>query len=91
MHPKLLEAMVTSVRTRKAQGDCPVEPQLSVENLEDAVTDLADDIAAFKRALSGIPPHMIHLAARMQTDRERLLMLKTEIETALGLVEPEGR
>lgn len=41
MHKQLLQELVTSVRRRIAQGDCPTEPPFSREQLENAVDALA--------------------------------------------------
>jgi hypothetical protein len=41
MHPQLVSNFVERIRIRSAQGDCPTEPPLSVEMLEDIVLSLA--------------------------------------------------
>lgn len=46
MHLLAVKKLVESVRRRERQGDCPTEPVLSVENLEDLVVTLADQLAA---------------------------------------------
>ena len=49
MHTDLLDIFVKRIRTRVSQGDCPTEPVLSTENLEDAVLALADDVERLTR------------------------------------------
>jgi hypothetical protein len=41
MYKLLTNAVVKSVRVRKTQGDCPVEPAYPAETIENALLDLA--------------------------------------------------
>lgn len=41
MFYKLRDAIIASVRLRRSQGDCPIEPAHSVEMLEEVIIDLA--------------------------------------------------
>jgi hypothetical protein len=51
MHPKLTENLIASVKRRVAQGDCPTEPALALETLEDLVLTQAARITALIEAL----------------------------------------
>ncbi len=46
MHEMLVREYVSKVRERVKQGDCPIEPALSVELLEELVVQLADDLVS---------------------------------------------
>lgn len=45
MNQLMLEAIIARCRLRQAEGDHPTRPALSVEQLEDAVIQLADSLA----------------------------------------------
>lgn len=49
MHKAILDLTVAKARKRFSEGDCPSEPPDSVEHLEDAVIDLADQVANLKK------------------------------------------
>jgi len=42
MYRKLTDTIVSRVRARQSEGDCPTQPAYSVETLENALVDLAD-------------------------------------------------
>jgi len=45
MHKDLLELNVAAVRKRVSEGDCPIQPPLTVEMYEWVIVDLADALA----------------------------------------------
>lgn len=51
MHRALAEAWIKVVRIRASQGDCPDEPALTVEQLEDLAIHFADSLAATEQNL----------------------------------------
>lgn len=54
MHPLMLQKIVKSCRARIAEGDCPTTPAFTVEQLEEAVAELA-----------GIPRDMIDRLSKL--------------------------
>lgn len=58
MHPVSTDMIVKEVRQRSSEGDCPTVQARSVEQLEDAIMDLASRL---ELALKGTPA--VHDAA----------------------------
>lgn len=54
MHPAMLDVVIRRCRERYAAGDCPCDPPFSVEQLEDAVIELADTLAREKGRLPAL-------------------------------------
>jgi hypothetical protein len=57
MHELLVRELVKQVRQRISEGDCPITPALSVEQLENLVDQLASDLARerLKVKIAGTP------------------------------------